>query len=119
MDASSNRLLDVPEDLAECAKLRRLVLNGNENLASLPQDLGLFQPDLRGVWARGCGLTALPSGLEAASGLTDLDIGSNRLRRGARPCTPHLPAFHWFRFIVPPPVNQRTKKKKRMYMYLC
>ena len=90
MDASSNRLLDVPEDLAECAKLRRLVLNGNGNLASLPQDLGLFQPDLRGVWARGCGLTALPSGLEAASGLTDLDVGSNRLRRGQSSMPHHI-----------------------------
>jgi Leucine-rich repeat (LRR) protein len=60
LDASDNRLVALPEDLAECCKLRELVANGNGDLALLPQDLGLFQPDLRGVWARGCGLLALP-----------------------------------------------------------
>lgn len=80
LDASDNRLARLPEDLSECPKLRQLVVNGNDHLAALPQDLGLFQPELGGVWARGCGLTALPSALEAASGLTDLDVGRNRLR---------------------------------------
>ena len=80
LDAGSNRLVNLPDDLAECAKLTRLVVNGNQDLSMLPQDLGLFQPHLAGVWARGCGLVELPSGLEAASGLTDLEVGSNRLR---------------------------------------
>lgn len=81
LDASDNHLVSLPVDLSECASLRQLVVNGNVDLAALPDDLGLFQPELQGVWARGCGLLTLPGGLEAASGLTDLDVGSNRLRQ--------------------------------------
>ena len=70
--------------------MRQLVLNGNGSLAALPTDLGLFQPALAGVWARNCGLLTLPSGLEAASGLTDLDAGSNRLWQGLPDITRHV-----------------------------
>ena len=80
LDASNNRLTSLPEDLAECCALRELVVNCNPELSALPEDLGMYQPDLRGVWARGCGLLALPSGLDIATGLVDLDVGSNRLR---------------------------------------
>lgn len=80
LDASSNRLESLPDDLAHCAELAELVVNANPSLEALPADLGLFQPSLRGVWARGCGLTTLSRGLEAAAGLVDLDVGANRLR---------------------------------------
>lgn len=80
LDASSNRLESLPDDLAHCAELAELVVNANLSLEALPADLGLFQPSLRGVWARGCGLTTLSRGLEAAAGLVDLDVGANRLR---------------------------------------
>lgn len=81
LDCAGNRLKSLPVTLSGCATLRELCCNNNPSLEWLPTDLGLFQPELRGVWCNGCALLELPNSLEAATGLVHLDVGRNRLRR--------------------------------------
>ena len=81
LDCAGNRLKSLPVTLSGCATLRELCCNNNPGLEWLPTDLGLFQPELRGVWCNGCALLELPNSLEAATGLVHLDVGRNRLRR--------------------------------------
>jgi len=81
LDCAGNRLKSLPVSLSGCATLQELCCNNNPGLEWLPTDLGLFQPDLRGVWCNGCALLELPNSLEAATGLVHLDVGRNRLRR--------------------------------------
>ena len=78
---SANALEALPGNLAtSCPRLETIDLCRNPDLTALPNDLGLYQPELREVWCRGCGLLELPEGLDAASALETLDVGENFLR---------------------------------------
>ena len=58
---SANALEALPGDLAtSCPRLETIDLCRNPDLTALPNDLGLYQPELREVWCRGCGLLELP-----------------------------------------------------------
>eukprot|EP00878_Enallax_costatus_P026031 GHUV01027903.1.p1 GENE.GHUV01027903.1~~GHUV01027903.1.p1 ORF type:complete len:599 (+),score=189.93 GHUV01027903.1:562-2358(+) len=78
LDVSDNPLSSLPEEIASLPALASLSCS-NCSIPALPDALGVQQPNLTAVNASGNHLTAVPTGLRAASSLAVLNLGRNQL----------------------------------------
>ncbi len=69
----------MPSSIGRLAKLQELGLQGNPELAFLPDQLGTL-PALRELSAADCSLAAVPASLGAAPALETLSLYGNQLR---------------------------------------
>ena len=73
------RRRDLPSGVSGLSRLQELSLQGNPELAILPDALGML-PALRELSAADCGLAAVPASLGSAGALETLSLYGNQLR---------------------------------------
>lgn len=78
LDASSNRLREIPVEIADMFRLHKLDL-GRNAIRSVPTELA-WLPDLRTLHLADNALTEIPSGVLSLSELAGLGLSDNQLR---------------------------------------
>ena len=66
-----------PSQISEQKDLKRLDLNSNRDLKSLPEDIGKKLQNLEELDLRGCGLQQLPNSLSNLTALKKIDLSGN------------------------------------------
>jgi hypothetical protein len=66
------------KELSKLSELQQLILSGNPNLTTLPDEIGSLRR-LRVLELEGCGLSSLPSTIGQLTGLESLNASNNKL----------------------------------------